>query len=94
MEYYLGDSSMRRITAMAPQKSSKKPKLTPMAKAKAASVAHKPEPGLLVTKELDKAIAYCKTKVERISKSCWLKNQKFRYASYYSLLTFDFPPCH
>jgi hypothetical protein len=58
----------------------KKPNLTPMAKAKAAGVsAHKPEPGLLVTKELDKAIADCKAKVERISKECRMKNQKFRY---------------
>lgn len=62
---------------MAPWK--KKQNLTPMAKAKAAGMsAHKPQPGLLVTKELDKAIADCKAKVENISKECRMKNQKFR----------------
>jgi len=57
-----------------------KQKLTAMAKAKAAGMsAHKLQPGLLVTKELDKAIANCKAKVEGISKECRMKNQKFRY---------------
>ena len=66
---------------MAPWKDWKKQKqhLTAMAKAKAAGVsAHKLQPGLLVTKELDKAIADCKAKVEGISKECRMKNQKFR----------------
>lgn len=50
-----------------------------MAKAKAAGMsANKPQPGLLVTRELDKAIADCKAKVEGISKECRMKNQKFR----------------
>jgi hypothetical protein len=57
----------------------KKKNLTPMAKAKAAGMsAHKPQPGLLVTKKLNQAIADCKAKVESISKECRMKNQKFR----------------
>ncbi|TEB36858.1 cysteine proteinase [Coprinellus micaceus] len=36
------------------------------------------EPGLLVTKELDKAIEYCKDKVARIAKTCKDRNRKFR----------------
>ncbi|KAK0457136.1 cysteine proteinase [Desarmillaria tabescens] len=34
--------------------------------------------GLLVTAELEKALADCKTKVERIAKECKTKNRKFR----------------
>ncbi|KAF9529609.1 hypothetical protein CPB83DRAFT_259893 [Crepidotus variabilis] len=37
-----------------------------------------PQPGLLVTKELDKAIADCKARVDRIAKHCRAKNRKFR----------------
>ncbi|KIK02387.1 hypothetical protein K443DRAFT_677628 [Laccaria amethystina LaAM-08-1] len=36
------------------------------------------QPGLLVTDELDAAIAECKAKVERISKDCRARNRKFR----------------
>jgi len=68
---------------MAPWKGRKKQKFTAMAKDKAAVTAHKPQPGLLVTKELDKAIADCKVKVEGISKACRMQNQKFRYAASY-----------
>lgn len=38
----------------------------------------KEEPGLLVTKELQKGINDCKAKVERIAKDCRAKNRKFR----------------
>ncbi|KDR70872.1 hypothetical protein GALMADRAFT_75596 [Galerina marginata CBS 339.88] len=38
----------------------------------------KQEPSLLVTKELEKAIEDCKTKVQRIAKECKAKNRKFR----------------
>lgn len=34
--------------------------------------------GLLVTSELDKALAECQEKVARIAKECRLKNRKFR----------------
>lgn len=34
--------------------------------------------GLLVTKELDKALAECKALVERIAKDCRAKNRRFR----------------
>jgi hypothetical protein len=37
------------------------------------------QPGLLVTDELDAAIAECKAKVERISKDCRARNRKFRF---------------
>ncbi|TFK38216.1 hypothetical protein BDQ12DRAFT_684185 [Crucibulum laeve] len=36
------------------------------------------QPGLLVTKELDKAIQECRNKVKRIAKECHAKNRKFR----------------
>ena len=46
----------------------------------------KKEPGLLVTKELENAIAECKAKVDRIAKDCRSKNRKFRCVSLILLL--------
>ena len=42
--------------------------------------------GLLVTAELDTAIARCKAKVDNIAANCRARNQKFRYA-YSALLS-------
>ena len=41
----------------------------------------KEQVGLLVTKELEKAIQDCKAKVQRIAKECHAKNRKFRYSN-------------
>lgn len=38
----------------------------------------KEQVGLLVTKELEKAIEDCKARVQRIAKDCRAKNRKFR----------------
>ena len=35
-------------------------------------------PSILITDELDKAIAHCRAKVERIAKQCRARNRKFR----------------
>ena len=51
----------------------------------------KEQVGLLVTKELEKAIEDCKARVHRIAKDCRAKNRKFRYKSFsYKLFFFFF----
>jgi len=40
--------------------------------------SHQPQPGLLVTKELDKALEKCRVEVKRIAEDCRRKNRKFR----------------
>jgi hypothetical protein len=44
-----------------------------------ATFVQQPEKaGLLVTNELEKALEYCKTKINRISKDCRMRNRRFR----------------